>query len=830
LLNVLNLQNSQISTFPTRIQISKMPPKKMVSAPPNRVYESARPKRQTKLPEQKKRIKSYGKKGGPRVGKPKDDDTLTQMGWVTLNPPFHEEEDDMDIYEEKSGKRRNKGRKSLPEEEADMDYEEGFKKQGNKRRKTLGDKPKTTLKYLTQTISQMDWSFMSAEDNLDKGEEDTYDIYDGPNSSQSLKGLNKAPKLTQSAAPARRISPQRIQAPSSQSSASPMSTHSRGSSRRSPLKEMSINTPIPFHHTTRRGQKSPDKLPRLEVKDIFTSNETSQSTRMPPTPARRSSPAKSVRFATPEEDEELPVALPTIKTEYFQRTQSSQRREMRTEILDSDAESDEGEDQEPEKPVQAVPGELEEQNPEEQELEDEAEEPMQTNLQDVEDLGPETCYGEIGLETQVEADRLLDLASSSDDVPENAAEELEEDTFQERTQMMESQRLTSQHVKSMAPRTMESDVFVSIHPTRVAGFLNRTRNHATFPRPLPPSVSRIWLYETAPVSTLRYMAVIGPAKRPGEILESGEGNAEFNANTSGKTDAYEIRDLYELANPLSLLELRSSEWLQRPPPTFNWVRPVVLDQLMANLMPPLFTPNSIQSTPPSSATDTQEAGEQLMSTIRQFTQPTHSPDPSITQTPSSNEQHSQAISSSQISYTEDHDDPELVPSSQIIKSEDPDIEEVIPSSQQESTPIKFRLPEPSQNQQASEQELTPIKSRPPGPSQATTVDLTQSQTPRQDSLTEIIFESPRRPIPSSTPLRLPTPRSGTSEYQGPESLVPYSMASSQLLTKSQILPEGLLAESVPGPPTFVGDSDEEEEDDYLGGSGEEDDDDYSVEL
>jgi hypothetical protein len=41
--------------------------------------------------------------------------------------------------------------------------------------------------------------------------------------------------------------------------------------------------------------------------------------------------------------------------------------------------------------------------------------------------------------------------------------------------------------------------------------------------------------------------------------------------------------------------------------------------------------------------------------------------------------------------------------------------------------------------------------------------------------------------------------------------MPYSMASSQLLTKSQLLPHSLLDESVAGPPLFVQDSDDEEE-------------------
>ena len=45
----------------------------------------------------------------------------------------------------------------------------------------------------------------------------------------------------------------------------------------------------------------------------------------------------------------------------------------------------------------------------------------------------------------------------------------------------------------------------------------------------------------------------------------------------------------------------------------------------------------------------------------------------------------------------------------------------------------------------------------PRPSQAETVDLSQSLTPRHQSTRDIVFESPTRPIFSSTPVALPTP-------------------------------------------------------------------------
>jgi hypothetical protein len=558
---------------------------------------------------------------------------------------------------------------------------------------------------------------------------------------------------------------------------------------------MSINTPIPFN-ANRRSQKSPEKLPKLEVLDTFhTGSELSQQNHITSSSTRRSSVAKSVRFVIPGDEDEGHIVSPTITREPPQTSQALKEWKSRTEVLDSDAES-EDDDPELETPIQTDT--LEAVEPVAEVADAELPEPVQSGPQETEDddLGPESCYGEIGHETQIEAARLVDLASSNADNVAESEMESQKATFQERTQMMESQRLTSQHVKAMAPRTMESDIFISIHHTRVEGFVNRQRDHITRNWPIPSQVSRMWMYELAPVSTLKYMAVIGPAKLPGQIAdESGEGNADFNASKSKRFYAFEVLEMYELADPLHLKQLVANEWLEKPPNKFNRVPPVVLDQLMANLLPPLFGPNSAHNTPPSSTTDTQEVEEQISSTIRQFTQtqPTSSSQLNSSDFESSKSSDQEHVPSSPIPKIE-HDSQGFTISSQINISDEPDIEETIPSSQQETTPIKYRLP---------------------GPSQATTVDLSQSETPREN-FAEIVFESPRRRIPSSTPLILPTLRSSTSGDPGPEPLVPFSMASSQLLTKSQMLPESLLGESLPGPPPFVGDSD--------------DDDAYSIEL
>jgi hypothetical protein len=84
---------------------------------------------------------------------------------------------------------------------------------------------------------------------------------------------------------------------------------------------------------------------------------------------------------------------------------------------------------------------------EEDSTEQEAEE--EVHLQDAtaqEDYQPhaetDSCYGDIGAETQFEAERIIDSPRSSGLTPAiQSHANSEPETFQERTQMMESQRL-----------------------------------------------------------------------------------------------------------------------------------------------------------------------------------------------------------------------------------------------------------------------------------------------------------------------------------------------------------------------------------------------------
>jgi hypothetical protein len=693
-----------------------MAPHKKATAPANRVYKSSVPLKQLKFPEPKKRV-TYGKQTSKRIPEA-NQDTLTQMDFVKLAQLNDEDDEDLDRYEDVAEKRQKK------------------------RRKTLGDQPSSNSKFHTQTLTQINsWSPTAAEEQGDDG------VFDVPSSPRSrglrkniptLSGMGKPTTQSTSrrqSAPGKMGPPQTPrkmitrEIPSSQSPETPLSSHVRTSPiRRSPLKEKSTNTSIPFP----LGPKAVSTLyssPKLKIQDTFDST-PSQPSHTPTSPFKRSSPAKTVRFDVPDDTPKDVADLPAVKKDHSQAAPSqktSSRANSKLEILDSEAESDsDGPDD----------GYI---LPQEQS----------------EDEQHETFYGNIGAETQMEIEGLL--------IPPHVEgsqildEQQKDEELEQETQFMESQRLSTQHVDSMAPRTGDSDVFVSIHPQHVTSILAQTKDYEFRQWRLPPSVSRIWIYETAPTRTLKYMAVIGEKDLNDIRNGDGMGIAESNAKPSHSSNhAYEILGLYELADPLPWTQLYANEWLKSPPSKWTWVRPAVLDSLMANLIPPLFIRSALsQGIPSSSPMDAEEAEAQLLSTMLQFTETATHSQPSTAQT----------IRERGVSCEE--------PSLPTTRRETPDD---------------------------------------PHPSQASTASFSESQTPGSQTLAEVVWESPTRPIPSSTPLQLelPTPIEQDNGH-GSGSIVPYSLSSSQLLTKSQMLPASLLSDSVPGPPLSIQDSDEEED-------------------
>lgn len=90
------------------------------------------------------------------------------------------------------------------------------------------------------------------------------------------------------------------------------------------------------------------------------------------------------------------------------------------------------------------------------------------------------------------------------------------------------------------------------------------------------------LYVSSPDQTLRYIATISHGKQPGEIqpaLLDGMGSADFNAGQKDEGYAYEIEELYELKDPLSLKAMQ-----ERYGATFPQRFTYVLDRMIQDIV------------------------------------------------------------------------------------------------------------------------------------------------------------------------------------------------------------------------------------------------------
>ncbi|KAK7054267.1 hypothetical protein R3P38DRAFT_3171879 [Favolaschia claudopus] len=118
-----------------------------------------------------------------------------------------------------------------------------------------------------------------------------------------------------------------------------------------------------------------------------------------------------------------------------------------------------------------------------------------------------------------------------------------------------------------AAQKTKSDILISIMPLYMNRIVERTKDHEFRGYLIPKAVSRMWLYVSSPEQTLKYIAVVSHGKCPGEIEnQDGIGNADFNAGAgvACRAYAYEIRELYELLEPLPLKQMQSQYGVSFP--------------------------------------------------------------------------------------------------------------------------------------------------------------------------------------------------------------------------------------------------------------------------
>ncbi|KAI0386562.1 hypothetical protein F5Y04DRAFT_244323 [Hypomontagnella monticulosa] len=766
-------------------------------------------------------LRVYGRQRPTRGRRNFKQETLTQMNFVSPSNPedlLVLEDEDEDENEEapkeiepsppvpvaESKKRGRGSRRRTAGDELVMDEKPRSSK---RRRKTDGDarNPTPSSSFHTQTLTQL---LSTKGDEGDQDEEDWVletpkkpkshvpPVATGSRLEQQPEVRSSVPSLIKSITPKnKRTRDDVIPSSTATSPETPLPGQRMAPlyvPRGSPLKTKSTSVAAAQASTTQNIHS----IPRNRViPDSYSTTNSSQ-----PAPAQSSAtkitPVKKIRFELPEDKENITPG----------RTKPKSPKPLRKTPARP--------------PLQEVPGTDDEDDFDDNEnvdddetVDDEDENAPMSAMENVDDpQAAETCYGIIGDETQAELIELSgeigasdseeiirsrsstptpkpkqkqrqapdtthvtrgpNFASASTKENERSDENISKDHTQFYTQAIESQRLSIETIRALGPQTPNSDIMVSLHPEPLENILDGTKNHEFRSWKIPASVNRVWLYSTKPHSELKYMCKLSQAKVPGEIEdEEGVGNAEFNQGKGSKF-AYEILQVYELNNPVSLEEMKDKGWLAAPPQKYRWVPPAVVGELTANLKCALFGEEAqeaeaevtfIASSP--NVTESQELNAQLRKDVEYSTQ-----------------HHS--------STTAD----EVIPSSQsplrsIGKGKQP---------RGSSDFAKPALPRVLSGSSVQSQPA-PANQTPRGgvrPSQATTVSSPTPTVSPEKSL-------PRATATSSQPAAISLHSSSPTLFRNARN---HSLRSSQFLTRSQMLPDSLLNDEIQEPPPIIWDS------------------------
>ncbi|KAK8111413.1 uncharacterized protein PG998_007870 [Apiospora kogelbergensis] len=830
-----------------------------VEAPAPKVYKSkAAAPQQRHFSHRRRQIKTYGHDRPSRFKGPAQG-TLTQMDFDHLIDDHDDAADEHDgdeqdieldpILPKKSRAKpnRNNRRKTTG------DGEEAGKARGSKRRKTMGDTPSAIMSssFHTQTLTQFlsntdengeDWKIEDSEAETDLGliedtpkrdvrSRDALETTTGTGTKAASIG-SQIPQETPKETPSNQRS-RLLEIPSSQSPITPMLDRYSPANEPSPLKARSSNIGAPI--ATPKGIMR--KTPRtLEVQDTFSSSHGSPTT---PTPKARgvlSSGSKQVCFELPENKENITPGRTKPKSPRTIFEKASSRQPLR-EIPDSDEEDLDATESEAEEDDASAAGRRNDESAvlghdenvsiaedhsaesydvsaetqailissDDRPSENESEDGVEPVVAEPEDKTGTALEGGKDEDEEFEDEEVTPVArpsrrlrsSPNKTVPEEPTAHTPTQAYtQPYTQGLESQRVPLDAIRATGPMSERSDIIISIYGEHVKRMVERTKTHEFRSWKMPESVHRVWVYITKPASELRYMFLVGPPKTRGEIDDDGIGNAEFNAGKKkAATYAYEVLQAYELNNPVSLETMKQHGW-PTAPQKYAYVPPAIVGQLTANLRCALFDEGEedaddslIRSSPVRSSpnvTVSQEIAEQIRSDISHSTQLASD--------------HAEIIPASPTPRKR------AAPQPRVTSSRNDNDDSVF------ARPVMPRSLSGALAAAAGQENQHSTRGGYVRASQATTVSQASTSSPAP---------SPEKAAPLLSAHRSSMPSSaGRSRAAGPAAVVEssspsayrshrHSLRSSQLPTKSQMLPDSLINQQIEEPPSIIWDSADE---------------------
>ncbi|KIL93345.1 hypothetical protein FAVG1_03325 [Fusarium avenaceum] len=364
------------------------------------------------------------------------------------------------------------------------------------------------------------------------------------------------------------------------------------------------------------------------------------------------------------------------------------------------------------------------------------------------------------------------------------------------TQPLESQRVPLATLQSLPPASARTDVLLSLAQDMIDDVIEGYQADLILNFKIPAQVVRFWLYDG---ELLRFMACADPGRV-----------------TEGPAWRYHLIQVYELNNPVEGDDMREESWIEGDIDRYVYFPPAVVGQLLWNLRHALFKENATEdgATQTQAIVDEDEDDSGRVDLFANSSQPVPRDD-NPTPTPSmSVSQQVEAQLKSDIAHSTQfpNSDDILVPSTPEEETNNNDNTTHttpptthVPSSPTTIKPPPRRTPFTAASYRASLPALSSASKRPAvRPSQATTVS--QASTPEKQ------HSSIRRPaLHSSSSIGLPEGLDEDDEDSALRLPPGYNPGSSQLLTKSQMLPDSLLRDDERVPPEIWDSDDNDDE-------------------
>ncbi|KAM3561462.1 hypothetical protein MY1884_002372 [Beauveria asiatica] len=341
----------------------------------------------------------------------------------------------------------------------------------------------------------------------------------------------------------------------------------------------------------------------------------------------------------------------------------------------------------------------------------------------------------------------------------------------------ESQRVALATLQGFTPASARTDILLPLSHGTLANLLSGHQDAVVLPFKIPAQVVRFWILHDG---VLRYLACVA-------ATDGSSGGGDFDPRRDNGCGgrgvwSYRVAQVYELNNPAQEDDMRAEDWIHGPVRRYLYFPPAVVSQLLWNLRQALFADPSeavITTTPRTAAAAA--AALTSSSPLRRS---------SRLSTPArSRQQQQQKQASSPLRYAR--------PPPSTMPAPPPPARPARACKQHHTQPTHVR---PSQATTASQASTVDIPALPCVAAAAPDAAGVVPRRAADGSSESLVFDD-------HGGSSIVMPFSGVSGLDG-------SIAASQLLTGSQILPESLVRdeeEQERGAPEEISDSEEEEE-------------------